>query len=219
VGLVGPSGSGKTTLAELLLGLLLPDQGVIEIDGVPLTGTNRADWQSTVAYVPQQAFLFDTSLAQNIALADRYEDIDFARLERVLADAQLTELVRALPHGDREIIGERGVRLSGGQRQRIGIARALYRRASLLVLDEPTSALDGVTEHDVMSAVAGLAGSCTVVLIAHLASTVRDCDLLYEIDRGTVQAAGSFAELLGHSERVRLLLPGAVTPGMRARTE
>jgi ABC-type multidrug transport system fused ATPase/permease subunit len=219
VGLVGPSGSGKTTLAELLLGLLLPDEGVIEIDGVPLTRDNRGDWQSTVAYVPQQAFLFDTSLAQNIALAARYEDIDCARLERALQLAQLTDLVRTLPHGDREIIGERGVRLSGGQRQRVGIARALYRRASLLVLDEPTSALDGVTEREVMSAVAALAGSCTVVLIAHLASTVRGCDLLYEIEHGTVRASGSLAELLGRSERVRLLLPGAAPLGVPAGTE
>jgi ABC-type bacteriocin/lantibiotic exporter with double-glycine peptidase domain len=209
VGQVGPSGSGKTTLAELILGLLFADQGVIEIDGVPLTPANAPDWQSTVAYVPQQAFLFDTSLAQNIALTPRFEDIDPERLAEALRLAQLTELVRALPHKERELIGERGMRLSGGQRQRIGIARALYRQASVLVLDEPTSALDGVTEREVMAAVAALPGQCTVILIAHLASTVRGCDVLYEIDGGRVVAAGTWGELMGRSERLAMLLAGA----------
>jgi ATP-binding cassette, subfamily B, bacterial PglK len=213
VGLVGPSGSGKTTLAELLLGLLFADQGVIEVDGIPLSPQNAPDWHSTLAYVPQQAFLFDTTLAQNVALTARIEDIDCARLEHALALAQLADLVRSLPHGDREIIGERGVRLSGGQRQRVGIARALYRQASVLVLDEPTSALDGVTEREVMAAVAALAGHCTVVLIAHLATTVRGCDLLYELENGRVVAGGTWEELMGRSERLATLLAGAKTAG------
>jgi len=158
VAFVGPSGSGKTTLAELILALLWPTAGTIEVDGIPLTASNRGDWQSTIAYVPQHAFLFDASVAENVALATDFERIDLERLSDALRLAQLEEFVRTLPRGYREIVGEHGVRLSGGQRQRVGIARALYWRASLLVLDEPTSALDGLTEGEVMSAIEGFKG-------------------------------------------------------------
>lgn len=216
VGIVGPSGSGKTTLAELLLGLLRTETGVIEIDSIPLTQEHIAAWQRTVAYVPQQPFLFDTTLAHNIALTGRWEDIDYQRLAWALDAAQLRELARALPNGHHERIGEKGIKLSGGQRQRIGIARALYRRASLLVLDEPTSALDGETERDVISAISELAGSCTIVLIAHLASTLRHCDRVYALEGGRVVADGSWREL-GSSVRLRERLADA--QGARARLE
>ena len=208
VALVGPSGSGKTTLAELILGLLTPTAGVIEVDGVALTAHNRADWQGTVAYVPQHAFLFDASLAENVALATELERIDGERLSVALRLARLDEFVATLPRGHLEIVGEHGVRLSGGQRQRVGIARALYRRASLLVLDEPTSALDGLTESEVMQTIEDLRGQCTIILIAHRTSTVRRCDLIFELSGGALVAAGTYAQLSRQSARFERLLHG-----------
>lgn len=208
VAFVGPSGCGKTTLAELILGLLAPTAGVVEVDGIPLTENNRADWQSTVAYVPQHVFLFDASLAENVALATEFERIDLGRLSEALRLARLEEFVGTLPRGHREIVGEHGVRLSGGQRQRVGIARALYRRASLLVLDEPTSALDGLTESEVMETIEGLRGQCTIILIAHRTSTVRRCDLIFELSGGAIVAAGTYAQVSRQSERLERLLHG-----------
>jgi len=208
VAFVGPSGSGKTTLAELILGLLAPTAGVIEVDGIPLTANNRSDWQGTVAYVPQHAFLFDASLAENVALATEVARIDVERLREALRLARLEEFVRTLPRGHLEIVGEHGVRLSGGQRQRVGIARALYRRASLLVLDEPTSALDGLTESEVMETIEGLRGQCTIILIAHRTGTVRHCDLIFELSGGAIVAAGVYAQLARQSERFERLLQG-----------
>ena len=218
VAFVGPSGSGKTTLAELILGLLCPTGGTIEVDGIPLGANNLGDWQSTIAYVPQHAFLFDASLAENVALATDFERIDFERLSHALRLAQLEGFVGTLPRGYREIVGEHGVRLSGGQRQRVGIARALYRRASLLVLDEPTSALDGLTESEVMSAIEGLRGQCTIILIAHRMRTVRQCDLIFELDGGRVLSSGTYAQLARQSERFeRLLHGGDAAPGRSVR--
>jgi len=208
VGLVGPSGSGKTTLAELILGLLSPTSGHIAVDGICLDEGNRADWQSTIAYVPQHAFLFDTSLAENVALATEFEQIDLERLGQVLRLAQLEEFVATLPRGYRELVGEHGVRLSGGQRQRVGLARALYRRASVLILDEPTSALDGLTEAEIMATIDTLRGVCTIILIAHRPSTVRPCDLVVELDAGTVVGTGTYGELMTQSERFSRLLHG-----------
>jgi HlyD family secretion protein len=208
VGLVGPSGSGKTTLAELILGLLGPTAGHVEVDGIALDEGNRADWQSTIAYVPQHPFLFDTSLAENVALATEFEQIDLGRLQQVLRLAQLEEFVATLPRGYLEVVGEHGVRLSGGQRQRVGLARALYRRASVLVLDEPTSALDGLTEGEIMATIETLRGVCTIILVAHRPSTVRRCDLVFELDEGAVVAAGTYSELMARSERFGRLLHG-----------
>jgi ATP-binding cassette, subfamily B, bacterial PglK len=186
VGFVGPSGCGKTTLVELLIGLLTPTSGTVCIDGIALDESNRGEWQATIGYVPQHSFLFDASLAENIALATAYESIDFDRLSEAVRLAQLEGFVKALPNGYREKLGERGVRLSGGQRQRVAIARALYRRASVLVLDEATNALDGLTEGEVMATLAGLRGSHTIILISHRPSTARQCDSVFELDGGAL---------------------------------
>lgn len=209
VGLVGPSGSGKTTLAELILGLLQPTAGEIRIDGIPLSVANCAEWHSTVAYVPQHSFLFDTSLAENIALATELGQIDPPRLRHALQLAQLEDFVATLPQGSGTIVGERGVRLSGGQRQRVGIARALYRCASVWVLDEPTSSLDGLTESEFMTTLEALReGGCTTLVVAHRPSTVRRCDLIFELADGAVVASGSYDELMRRSERFGRLLHG-----------
>lgn len=218
VAFVGPSGSGKTTLAELILGLLRPIAGVVEVDDIPLTAHNCADWQSTIAYVPQHVFLFDASLAENVALATNLEQIDTERLSHALRLARLEEFVRTLPRGHLETVGEHGVRLSGGQRQRVGIARALYRRASLLVLDEPTSALDGLTESEVMETIEDLRGRSTIILIAHRASAVRRCDLIVELSGGALVAAGTYMQLSEQSERFdRLLHGGDAAPARSVR--
>jgi ABC-type multidrug transport system fused ATPase/permease subunit len=186
VGLVGPSGSGKTTLCELILGLLAPTSGTLAVDGVVLDATNRVDWQSTIAYVPQEIFVFDTTLAQNIAVAVGVEHIDMRRLHSAVRLAQLESLVATFPNGYQEQLGEHGARLSGGQRQRLGIARALYREASVLILDEATSALDRLTEDEIMSTLDALRGERTIILIAHRLSKVLRCDVIFELENGSV---------------------------------
>jgi ABC-type multidrug transport system fused ATPase/permease subunit len=205
VGVVGANGSGKTTLIDLIAGLLVPEIGQIEVDGIPLDDANRAAWQSRIAYVPQSIFLLDTTIAQNIALGIPAADIDRERLLAATQLAQLDKFVGTLPGGYDHIVGERGMRLSGGQRQRIGIARALYTDASVLIMDEATSAQDGLTEQELMATILRLRGRYTIVLIAHRLSSVRACDVIFEFDRGQITASGTYAELLGNSETFRRL--------------
>jgi ATP-binding cassette, subfamily B, bacterial PglK len=206
VGLVGPNGSGKTTLVDVIAGLLVPDVGKIEIDGIALDDANRAAWQSRIAYVPQSVFLLDTTIAQNIALGIAEPAIDRDRLVAAAQLAQLDEFIGTLPHGYNHRIGERGIRLSGGQRQRIGIARALYTSASVLIMDEATNALDGLTEQELMATIMRLRGRYTIILIAHRLSTVRACDLIVEFDRGRISGSGSYSELLKASESFKRLV-------------
>jgi len=205
VGLVGANGSGKTTLVDLIAGLLVPDSGEVQVDGVVLSDTNRASWRSRIAYVPQHIFLLDTSIAQNIALGVPRDAIDRQRLLAAARLAQLDELVMTLPGHYDHIVGERGMRLSGGQRQRVGIARALYANASVLILDEATNALDGLTEHELIETLVRLRGLYTVILIAHHLSTLRACDLIFELQNGALIAQGSYQELLNSSQTFRRL--------------
>lgn len=206
VGFVGPNGSGKTTLVDLIAGLLVPGIGHLEIDGVTLNDANRAHWQTRIAYVPQNIFLIDATIAQNVALGIPEEQIDRERLLRAARLAQLDEFVNTLPGGYEHLIGERGVRLSGGQRQRIGVARALYTEAPVLILDEATNALDGLTEQELMATILRLRGRYTIILIAHRLGSVRACDLIYEFDHGKVSASGSYDEVLRDSETFRRLV-------------
>jgi len=194
-GLVGQSGSGKTTLSELVLGLLVPTSGALAVDGIVLDATNRTDWQSTVAYVPQRIFVFDASVAQNIALGVGVEQIDEGRLRNAVRLAQLEPLVATFPNGYQEQLGEHGARLSGGQRQRLGIARALYREASVLILDEATNALDRLTEDEIMSTLDALRGERTIILIAHRLSPALRCDVIFEIGNGAVIGSHTQDEL------------------------
>ncbi len=205
VGFVGANGSGKTTLVDLIAGLLVPEVGVIEVDGVPLDDANRAAWQSRIAYVPQSIFLLDTTIAQNVALGIPAGAIDQERLLAAARLAQLDEFAATLADGYDHRVGERGMRLSGGQRQRIGIARALYTDASVLILDEATNALDGLTEQEVMATIARLRGRYTVMVISHRLSTVRACDVIYELDRGQVAGSGTYAEMIKSSATFRRL--------------
>lgn len=203
VGFVGANGSGKTTLVDIVAGLLSPTSGQLEIDGVAIDDSNRADWQSCIAYVPQHIFLLDGSVAQNIALGVADHAVDEERLRMAISLAQLDEFVDSFADGHHYRIGERGLRLSGGQRQRIGIARALYTNASVLILDEAMNALDGLTERELISTILRLRGRYTIILIAHRLSTVQACDVIYEFSNGTVVAGGSHAELIENSETFR----------------
>lgn len=193
---VGPNGSGKTTLAELILGLRTPDSGRIEIDGIELEDRNAAAWLDTVAYVPQQIALVDGTVAQNIAFGVAARDLDLERVRRAARAAQLAPVIAALPSGFETLIGENGARLSGGQRQRLGLARALYRGASLLVVDEGTNALDELTETEIMTLLGAMRGECTIVVIGHRPSALAGCDVTFELDAGrlvgrTVRAAAA----------------------------
>jgi ABC-type bacteriocin/lantibiotic exporter with double-glycine peptidase domain len=199
---VGASGCGKTTLAELILGLLTPTAGTIAVDGTVVDQGNRRDWQATIAYVPQHIFLFDTTLAENVALAAGDGQIDMERLRMALRLAQLDQLVRELPNGYHQMLGEHGVRLSGGQRQRIGIARALYRAASVLILDEATNALDRLTEDEIMSTLEALRGTRTIILIAHRLSPALRCDLIFNLENGRVTGSCSQHQQTPRVERL-----------------
>ena len=174
VGLVGSTGSGKSTTLDLLMGLLMPTKGKLLIDGQPVSGNRLRDWQRSIAHVPQSIYLADTSLAENIAFGIPLDEIDLNRVERAARQAQIADYIESSPEGYQTHVGERGIRLSGGQRQRIGIARALYKQASVLVLDEATSALDNATEQLIMDTMGMLNKNLTVVLIAHrLTSSMR----------------------------------------------
>ncbi len=203
VGLVGSTGSGKSTTLDLLMGLLTPTEGALLVDGAPITGTRVRAWQRTIAHVPQSIFLADTSVAENIALGVPRESIDLERMKRAAQQAQIADFIESRPEGYGAFVGERGIRLSGGQRQRIGIARALYKQASVLVFDEATSALDNATEQSVMDAIDRLNRDLTIVLIAHRLTTVRHCDVILELEHGRVVAQGTYDQLLECSPSFR----------------
>ncbi len=183
VGIVGPSGAGKTTFVDILLGLLPPDKGKITADGVSIYDNIRA-WQVNLAYVPQSIYLIDGSVRENVALGRPENEIDDARIERVLQMAELYDFVKELPQGVNTSVGDRGVRLSGGQRQRIGIARALYCQPEVLVLDEATSALDNETEKSITDTILRLKGQITIIAIAHRVSTLEACDFKVRFEDG-----------------------------------
>ena len=193
VGLVGANGSGKTTLADLLLGMIVPDAGEIAVDGVPLDDGNRDLWLAAVAHVPQQILLLDATVAENVAYGCGLAEIDYARVREALRGARLEATIDALPLGVDTPVGQNGAQLSGGQRQRLGLARALYRRASLLVLDEPTSSLDVSAETEIVSLLRELRGRRTIVLIAHRPSSLQCCDELLELAGGRLVARVSDA--------------------------
>lgn len=180
VAFVGPSGAGKTTLADIILGVLRPQSGVILVDNQPINAMSKS-WHKKVGYIPQTIFLMDDTIRNNIAFGVPVEKISDAQVEEALDGAQLKEFIKTLPEGLDTVIGEGGVRLSGGQRQRIGIARALYANPEILVLDEATSALDNDTETAVMEAIDKLAGTKTLLIIAHRLTTIKNCDIVYEI--------------------------------------
>lgn len=196
VGFVGSTGSGKSTILDLLMGLLEPTQGQILVDGQSIGGDRRRAWQRTIAHVPQSIYLADTTLAENIAFGVPRNAIDLQQVRQAARQAQIADFIESRPEGYNALVGERGIRLSGGQRQRIGIARALYKQASVLVFDEATSALDNATEQAVMGAIENLDRNLTVLLIAHRFTTVQRCDTIIELGHGQVVAQGTYEQLI-----------------------
>lgn len=203
VGLVGATGSGKSTAIDLFLALLEPQEGALTVDDVRIDKHTRREWQNNVGYVPQDIFLADGSIRENIAFGIAPQDIDESKVRHAAHLAHLEELLNQLSHGFDTRVGERGVQLSGGQKQRIGIARALYDDAEVLVFDEATSALDGITEKRIMDAIYEFAGTKTILMIAHRLSTVRRCDRIYLLELGRVVDQGSYDELKESSETFR----------------
>lgn len=199
VGFVGSTGSGKSTTLDLLMGLLKPTEGEILVDDQAIYGDRLRAWQRSIAHVPQTIYLADTTLAENIAFSVPPEDIDLERVRQAARQAQIADFIESTPEGYQAFVGERGIRLSGGQRQRIGIARALYKQASVLVFDEATSALDSVTEQSVMDSIEGLNSDLTILLIAHRLTTLRQCDTIVELGQGRVLAQGTYEQLVESS--------------------
>lgn len=206
IGVVGTTGAGKSTLIDLLLGLLHPDDGAIEVDGVALTPDNVRDWQRSIGYVPQQLYISDASVIDNVAFGVASGLVNVERVKQAARAAHLHDFIlRELPLGYNTTVRESGVRLSGGQRQRLGIARALYHDPDVLVLDEATSSLDGATEEAVMDAIRELGGSKTVIMVAHRLSTVKSCDTIYLIGSGRIEAMGTYDELMETSAHFRAM--------------
>ena len=192
VGFVGVTGSGKSTLLDIVMGLLSPTEGALFIDSTALNTQNTRAWQSHISHVPQAIYLSDTSIAENIAFGVPKERIDLQRVKQAAQQAQIAEAIEGWCNGYDTLVGERGVRLSGGQRQRLGIARALYKRANVIILDEATSALDDQTEIAVMQSIeASLGRDLTVLIIAHRLSTLKNCHCILEIANGLVKVRPS----------------------------
>ena len=188
---------------DLLLGLLTPTEGALLVDGTPLDADKARAWQRNIAHVPQNIYLSDASFAENIALGERPEAIDINRVRLAAQQARIAEFIERSPDRYDGMIGENGIRLSGGQRQRLGIARALYKDASVLVFDEATSALDNDTEQSVMDAINGLGRNLTILLIAHRLTTLINCDHIIELEHGAIVGQGTYDGLLMTSSRFR----------------
>lgn len=193
IGFMGASGSGKSTLISIMLGLITPDAGKILVDDAPIK--NKRMWLNNFAYIPQSIFLLDDTLKRNIAMGTDDHEIDANKLQKAITMAQLTDVVANLPKGVDTVIGENGVRLSGGQRQRVALARAFYYEREILIMDEATSSLDSETEREVINAIKQLHGIKTLIVIAHRLTTLQYCDVVYKLEKGSLVAQGSYAEI------------------------
>lgn len=197
VGFIGATGSGKSTLLDVIMGLLLPTEGFLFVDGVKVYSGNYRAWQTRIAHVPQSIFLTDSSIAENIAFGVPPNLIDLERVRHAAEQAQISQVIECWDCKYETLVGERGVRLSGGQRQRIGIARALYKQADVVIFDEATSSLDSETEHAVMEAIENLDINLTIIIVAHRLSTLKNCSMIIELESGRVKRTGSYEEIVG----------------------
>ena len=197
IGFMGVTGSGKSTLLDIVMGLLQPTDGKLTIDQKPINSQNRRAWQAHIAHVPQNVYLSDSTIEENIAFGVSKEKIDRQRVEKAAKQAQIGELIEEWNDGYQTLVGERGIRLSGGQRQRIGIARALYKKADVLIFDEATSALDNETEQAVMEAIKGLGEKLTILIIAHRLTTLKGCDRVVKLNKDHSLHVGSYQDMIG----------------------
>ena len=202
IGFVGVTGSGKSTLIDIIMGLLPPTDGEILIDNEPVNDKNRRAWQARIAHVPQHIYLSDSTIEENIAFGIPKDQIDHQQVKKAVLQAQMSEAIEQFRDGYQTIVGEQGVRLSGGQRQRIGIARALYKKANVIVLDEATSSLDNETELAVMQAIEGLGRELTILIIAHRLTTLRGCDQIVSLDKknNAIQIL-RYEEIIGYESK------------------
>jgi ATP-binding cassette, subfamily B, bacterial PglK len=198
IGFIGSTGSGKSTLLDIVMGLLHPTEGSLEIDDVVITPQNYRAWQAHIAHVPQTIFLADTTIAENIAFGVPLELINHDRVRQAAQKAQIAQAIESWSNQYDTLVGERGVRLSGGQRQRIGIARALYKQADVIVFDEATSALDNDTERAVMQSIESLDNELTILIVAHRLTTLKNCNQIVELDDGGVKRIGTYINIVGH---------------------
>lgn len=199
VGFIGSTGSGKSTLLDIVMALLPPTEGTLEIDGQPITIANHRTWQAHIAHVPQAIFLADSTIEENIAFGVPKDQIDHERIRQAARQAQIADIIETWPEQYQTFVGERGIRLSGGQRQRIGIARALYKQADVIIFDEATSALDNETEQAVMQAIEGLSGDLTILIIAHRLTTLKNCTQIVELADGGIMRTGIYQEIVTKS--------------------
>lgn len=186
IGFIGETGSGKSTLLDIIMGLLQPTSGTLKIDGRKIDSSNLRAWQKHVAHVPQNIFLADGTIAENIAFGLPLDQIDEVRVRQAAEQAKINDIIEKLPDGYQTLVGERGVRLSGGQRQRLGIARAIYKQADVIIFDEATSALDSDTENAVMEAIDKLSNELTILIIAHRLSTLKNCTQIIKLPSGQI---------------------------------
>jgi ATP-binding cassette, subfamily B, bacterial PglK len=196
VGFIGSTGSGKSTLLDIVMGLLQPTNGVLQIDGQTITNANNRGWQAHIAHVPQAIFLADSTIEENIAFGVPRDKIDIERVRQAAQQAQIASSIASWPKQYQTIVGERGVRLSGGQRQRIGIARALYKQADVIIFDEATNALDNETEEAVMQSIENLSKDHTLLIIAHRLTTLEKCTQIIKLSNGTVENIGSYQNIV-----------------------
>ena len=204
IGLVGETGSGKSTIVDIILGLITPESGAVLVDDLDVTGIENR-WQGTVGMVSQSVFLMDETIRTNVAMGLPEDKVDDEKVWRALGLAQIDDVVKKLPLGLDEVVGERGIRLSGGERQRLALARAILSEPSVLIMDEGTSALDNQTEKRLMNAIKSLRSNYTLIMVAHRLSSVSECDRLYVIEAGQIAACGSYDELVKSSEKFRAL--------------
>jgi ATP-binding cassette subfamily B protein len=197
IGFVGTTGSGKSTLLDIIMGLLEPTEGEITVDGELITYSNNRNWQAHIAHVPQTIFFADATIAENIAFGVPLDQIDYDLIYKVAEQAQISSTINNLQNGYLTHVGERGVRLSGGQRQRIGVARALYKQVDVLIFDEATSALDVKTERELIKAINQFSPNITILMVAHRLSTLGCCDLIVELENGSISNIGSYSETIG----------------------
>ena len=200
IGFIGATGSGKSTLLDIIMGLLQPTNGTLEIDGLIITPSNQRAWQTHIAHVPQAIFLADSSIEENIAFGVPRDQINHERVRQAARQAQISDSIESWPKGYQTFVGERGIRLSGGQRQRIGIARALYKQADVIIFDEATSSLDNETEQAVMQAIEGLSKDLTLLIIAHRLTTLKNCTQIVELGGGGIKRIGSYQDIVNQKE-------------------
>jgi len=196
IGFIGPTGSGKSTLLDIIMGLLQSADGNLEVDERPITSINNKAWQAHIAHVPQAIFLADSSIEENIAFGVPKNQIDHQRVLQVARQAQIAKTIEGWPKQYETFVGERGIRLSGGQRQRIGIARALYKKADVIIFDEATSSLDNETEQAVIKAIDNLSKDLTLLIIAHRLSTLRNCTQIVELYNGGIKRISNYQDMI-----------------------